>query len=89
VAELTALYEAVERETTALGFEPESHEFTPHTTLARMDDARSKDAVQELAEEADPDVGTVHVDDVELTESTLTDDGLVYSTVARFAPRGV
>jgi len=34
-------------ETTALGVDPENHAFTPHVTLARMNDARGKELVQE------------------------------------------
>jgi 2'-5' RNA ligase len=81
---LARLHEAVERETTALGFDPADHEFTPHVTLARMDDARSKAAVQRVVREADPTLGTVRVTEVRLTESTLTADGPAYETVARF-----
>jgi 2'-5' RNA ligase len=80
--ELTRLHEAVERETTALGFEPEDHAFTPHVTLARMRDARSKAAVQRVVTERDPALGTLDVTELRLTESTLTDDGPAYETVA-------
>lgn len=87
---LTRLHEAIERETVALGFDPKDHSFTPHATLARMGDARSKDEVREVVESDGPDVGTLRVDGVELTESTLTDDGPRYSTVERFGlPTGV
>jgi 2'-5' RNA ligase len=81
---LTRLHDAVERETTALGFDPADHAFTPHVTVARMDDARGKAAVQRVVRETDPDVGTVSVTEVRLTESTLTDAGPAYETVARF-----
>jgi 2'-5' RNA ligase len=81
--ELTRLHEGVERETTALGFDPEDHAFTPHVTLARMDDARGKAAVQRLVREADPTLGSLDVTEVHLTESTLTSDGPAYETVAR------
>ncbi|MFB6157799.1 MAG: RNA 2',3'-cyclic phosphodiesterase, partial [Haloferacaceae archaeon] len=80
---LTRLHEAVERETVALGFDPEDHEFTPHVTVARMDDARGKDLVRRTVREADPTVGSFRVEAVRLTESTLTDDGPRYDTVAR------
>ena len=79
---LSTLAEAVEAELTALGFDPTDHDFTPHITLARMDDARSKQRVQQLVTETDPTVGTFRVDSVRLTESTLTDDGPVYETVS-------
>jgi 2'-5' RNA ligase len=80
--ELTRLHEAVERETVALGFEPEDHPFTPHATLARVRDARSKSVVQELVSERDPTLGDQRVGELRLTASTLTDDGPVYETVA-------
>ena len=82
VAETTRLHEAVDRELTALGFEGDDHEFTPHLTLARMDDARGKDLVQRVVRETDPDLGAFRVEEIRLTESTLTDDGPVYETVA-------
>ncbi|WP_049937524.1 RNA 2',3'-cyclic phosphodiesterase [Haloplanus natans] len=81
--ELTRLHDAVERETTALGFDPADHDFTPHVTLARMNDARGKEAVQRVVQEADPTVGRLDVTEIRLTESRLTDDGPVYETVAR------
>lgn len=82
-AETTRLHEAVERETTALGFDAEDHEFTPHVTLARMNDARGKELVQRVVRERDPDVGSFRVEQLRVKESTLTDDGPVYDTVAR------
>jgi len=80
-APLRRLHEAVEAELVALGFDPEDHEFTPHATIARMDHAGSKAAVQTLLANRDPELGTQHVDAVHLTESTLTDTGPVYDHV--------
>jgi 2'-5' RNA ligase len=82
--QLTRLHEAVEARTTDLGVEPERHEFTPHVTLARMNDARSKAEVREAVTERDPDAGTLDVTELRLTESTLTSDGPEYETVERF-----
>jgi len=82
--ELARLHEAVEREATAVGFDPEEHDFTPHATVARVRDARSKAEVQDLVREADPTLGRLDVEEVRLTESTLTDDGPVYGTVESF-----
>jgi 2'-5' RNA ligase len=81
--ELAALHEHVERETTALGFDPDDHAFTPHVTIARMEHAGGKELVQELVQEYDPDVGTQTVDALSLTESELGSDGPTYSTVER------
>ncbi|QCS44135.1 RNA 2',3'-cyclic phosphodiesterase [Natrinema versiforme] len=82
--ELTRLHEAIEGRTTAMGFDAEDHDFTPHVTLARMEHAGGKELVQELVREREPTVGETRVDEIRLTESTLTDEGPVYSTVASF-----
>jgi len=79
---LERLHEAVEDRTVGLGFDPEEHEFTPHVTLARMDHAGGKARVQRVVREADPDAGTLRVEQVRLTESTLTEAGPAYETVA-------
>ena len=81
-AELTALHESLEAETTALGVDPESHAFTPHVTLARMNDARGKDLVRRVVRERDPAIDRFEVDAVRLVESTLTGDGPVYEPLA-------
>ena len=81
---LTALQAALETETTALGYEPEAHEFTPHVTLARMRNAAAKEAVQEAVRSRHPEVGTRTVEELRLTESTLTPSGPEYETLERF-----
>jgi 2'-5' RNA ligase len=80
---LTDLQATVESRLVDLGFDPEDHEFTPHVTVARMDDAREKRRVQRAIAERDPDVGTMRVERVTLTESTLTDQGPEYDAVAQ------
>ena len=82
--ELTRLHEAVEERTTALGYEPESHEFTPHVTLARMNHAAAKERVQEYVREGTVEVGRRRIEELRLTESKLTDSGPVYETVERY-----
>lgn len=79
---LTRLHEAVERETTQLGFDTADHEFTPHVTLARMRDARGKELVTRLVETRDPTIGRFEAEAVHLTESHISDDGSRYETVA-------
>jgi 2'-5' RNA ligase len=81
---LTRLHDSIEAETTALGFEADGHEFTPHATIGRMDHAGGKAIVQEAVENRTPDLGTIQFDEICLTESTLTEDGPEYSTVERF-----
>ncbi|WP_380679481.1 RNA 2',3'-cyclic phosphodiesterase [Salinigranum sp. GCM10025319] len=83
-AEMTRLHEQIERRATDLGIDPEDHAFTPHVTLARMDDARGKETVQRVVREADPTIGSFRVEDVRLKRSELTPDGPEYSTVTAF-----
>lgn len=80
---LAALADAVERETVAAGFDERDHAFTPHVTLARMDDARGKERVQALLDERTPDVGPFRVEAVRLVESVRDGDGPRYRTVER------
>ncbi|WP_232686869.1 RNA 2',3'-cyclic phosphodiesterase [Halobacterium zhouii] len=80
--ELTALHDAVEHEfVQERGFDPEDHEFTPHVTLARMEHAGGKEHVQDVVRSQHPEVGTMRVTEVRLTESHLTSEGPEYETV--------
>ncbi len=82
--ELSALHEAVESATVELDFDPADHEFTPHVTLARMDHAASKAAVQRAVSGRDPAAGRTRIESVRLKRSDLGPDGPEYSTVERF-----
>lgn len=79
--QLHRLHDAIEAQTVDLGFDPEDHEFTPHATIARMDHAEEKARVQDVLDERNPDLGSIHVSEITLTESTLTPDGPEYETV--------
>lgn len=80
--EITAISDSVETALVDRGFEPAEHAFTPHVTIARMDHAGGKEHVQRVVTEQDPTVGTMTVDAITLKESTLTDEGPRYETVA-------
>jgi 2'-5' RNA ligase len=82
--DINRLHTAIQTELTPLGFGPDDHAFTPHVTLARMDDARSKETVQRVVREEDPTIGSFSVAEVRLKQSELTPDGPEYSTVERF-----
>ncbi|AUV83608.1 RNA 2',3'-cyclic phosphodiesterase [Salinigranum rubrum] len=82
--EMNRLHESIQAELLPLGFEPDDHAFTPHVTLARMDDARGKETVQRVVREEDPTIGSFRVEEVRLKRSDLTPDGPSYSTVERF-----
>jgi len=80
--ELARLHEAIEAEfVDEHGFDPADHDFTPHVTLARMNHAGGKDLVQDVVGDRDPDVGTMRVTDVCLTESVLSQEGPAYESV--------
>lgn len=79
--EMYRLHEAIEERMIELGFDPDDHEFTPHATIARMDHAEGKTYVQEVLHNRDPDIGSLHVSEIHLTESTLTPSGPEYETV--------
>lgn len=81
--ELSTLHRHVESKATAFGYEAERHDFTPHVTVARMDNAAAKTDVQAFVRESEPEVGTIKVEQFRLTESTLTPDGPTYRTLQR------
>jgi 2'-5' RNA ligase len=80
--EMRRLHEAIEERMVELGFDPSAHEFTPHATIARMDTAEGKAHVQDVLRNRDPDIGSNHISEIHLTESTLTPDGPEYETVS-------
>lgn len=79
--EFEALQAPIEDHLVEVGFDPEDHAFTPHVTLARMKHAGGKELVRELVGNEVPTVGTMPVEEVRLTESTLTSEGPVYETI--------
>lgn len=81
---ISALHTGVEGELVERGYPPADHAFTPHITIARMEHAGGKELVQQVVTAADPTIGQMTVEEVCLTESTLTPDGPVYETVKRF-----
>ena len=83
-AALSELHRRIEAEMTALGYDAADHDFTPHVTLARMDDASSKVEVQRFLRESDPEIDSIRIEELRLKESTLTDDGPEHRTVERF-----
>ncbi|MFB6270009.1 MAG: RNA 2',3'-cyclic phosphodiesterase [Halobacterium sp.] len=81
-AELARLHEAIEaRFVDEHGFEAEEHDFTPHVTIARMKHAGGKELVQDRVRDRHPELGTMRVSEVRLTESVLTHEGPEYETL--------
>lgn len=83
-ADLHELAAALETETTGRGFDPADNEFTPHVTVARMNDARGKDLVQDRIRNEDPTIGRFTAEELRLTRSVLGEDGADHETIARF-----
>ncbi|GAB7013892.1 RNA 2',3'-cyclic phosphodiesterase [Halolamina salina] len=83
-ADLEALAAALETETIDRGFDAADNPFTPHVTLARMNDARGKDLVQDRLRNTDPTVGRFTAEELRLKRSVLGDDGAEHETIARF-----
>ncbi|MYL16505.1 RNA 2',3'-cyclic phosphodiesterase [Halorubrum terrestre] len=81
---LTALHEALEAETTALGVDPADHEFTPHVTLARVETAAGAEAVRDALDAERPQAGSFSVGEIRLVKSTLTESGPEYDVVREF-----
>lgn len=82
--ELTALHEALDAETTALGVDSADHAFTPHVTLARIETTTGADAVRNALDAEDPEIGSFAVDEIRLLKSTLTASGPEYDIVREF-----
>ncbi|MFB6186374.1 MAG: RNA 2',3'-cyclic phosphodiesterase, partial [Halobacteriaceae archaeon] len=74
-SQLTTLHQSIEEAMVNLGFEEEEHDFTPHATIARMDYAEGKSFVQNYVTDNEPEVGEMHVTEIRLKESELTDEG--------------
>lgn len=81
---LAALHEALEAETTTLGVDPADHAFTPHVTLARVENAAGAEAVRDALDDGDPTVGSFAVDEIRLLKSTLTASSPEYAVVRGF-----
>ncbi|WP_410766018.1 RNA 2',3'-cyclic phosphodiesterase [Haloferax sp. DFSO60] len=81
--EMTRVHDALDPELAALGFDPDERDFSPHLTLARMNDARSKNYVRDILEEEAPEIGSFRVREVRIKKSELTSEGPNYETVAR------
>lgn len=82
--QLTALAEAIELALADAGFRREEKQFTPHLTLARISSGQHKtELITLLTEQADVDIGIIHVNEVILFKSELTPNGPVYTPMHR------
>ncbi len=65
-----------------LGYPLERREFTPHATIARVRTVKNRDAIlRNLEAVSHESVGTMLVDAIRMTKSTLTPSGPIYETL--------
>lgn len=82
-SDLGRLFRLVEEEVVTRGLaERESHDFTPHVTIARMKSGRGKTEVHKFLDETEGvNVGEFRVRGLRLKESVLHSDGPEYTTL--------
>jgi len=81
--ELVDIQRKIDGELQPLGFRPE-RDFVPHLTIARVRTAKNRDRLAAFVkEEAEAEFGMTRAQAVELKQSTLTQKGPIYSTLAR------
>ncbi len=65
-----------------VGYKVESQKFTPHATIARVRFVKNKEKLLENLESLELEsVGSMKVDAIRLTKSTLTSSGPIYETL--------
>lgn len=83
---LKALFDALEKQMSDLGFDPERRKFHPHLTLGRVRRSASRSEVHEVARVLQSDrigpLGAVDCSQVHLYQSDLRPSGAVYSRLA-------
>lgn len=81
--EVRRVRDSVESRLRNLGFRPESKEFHPHVTLARIKGSKNiSSLVRVLNDYSDTIVGEMTVSSIRLKKSTLTPRGPIYETLA-------
>ena len=80
--QLSALAESIELALLDVGFRGEDRPFAPHLTLARINSGQHKpELITLLKEQANADIGTMHVEQVVLFKSELTPKGPIYTPI--------
>jgi 2'-5' RNA ligase len=83
--ELTALAGAVDQNLEPLGIARETHAYTPHLTLARLNPPAISEEMRDVVSRAyTQDFGTVHVSEFHLVESKLKSSGAEYTILQTF-----
>ena len=78
--DLREIYNQLEFNLRALGFEPDKKGFSPHLTIARVRTGRNKDSLIRCIEQlADQEFGVIEAKCLRLKRSVLTPKGPIYS----------
>ncbi|MDY6775380.1 MAG: RNA 2',3'-cyclic phosphodiesterase [Halobacteria archaeon] len=79
---LSEIHDGLETRFVESGFEPESHDFTPHITLARVQTGKAKSQINSFLDRTRRrSLGSFEVRSVRLKKSDLGPRGPVYETV--------
>jgi RNA 2',3'-cyclic 3'-phosphodiesterase len=87
VEQLKSIFSQLEPQMRALGFEPDTHGFSPHLTIARVRSGANKQRLAEVvSKETDYDFGPIKANCLRLKKSQLSPRGPTYSTLKEFCP---
>lgn len=87
VEQLKSIFSQLEPQMRALGFEPDTHGFSPHLTIARVRSGANKQRLAEVvSKNTDYDFGAIKANCLRLKKSQLSSKGPTYSTVKEFCP---
>jgi 2'-5' RNA ligase len=87
VTQLKSIFDQLEPQICELGFQADSHGFSPHLTIARVKSGLNKQRLTELVKKkGDFEFGTIQVNCLKLKRSQLSPTGPTYTTVREFCP---
>jgi len=90
VEQLKSIFNQLEPQIRALGFQADAYGFSPHLTIARVKSGANKEHLAELVtKKCDYEFGTIKADCLRLKRSQLSPKGPTYSTLREVCPEAV
>jgi RNA 2',3'-cyclic 3'-phosphodiesterase len=87
VDQLKSIFNQLEPQIRALGFEADAHGFSPHLTIARVKSPKNKqNLVEFVTRKADYELGTIKAEYLRLKRSQLSPKGPTYTTQREVCP---
>ncbi len=87
VEQLKSIFNQLEPQIRALGFEADAYGFSPHLTIARVRSATNKQHLVELVtKKVDYEFGSIKAECLRLKRSQLSPKGPTYTTIKEFCP---